>query len=159
MGKGKGVWQVDRDEAHGGFEWDPQAEDQPRKEANVVDQEAHVVDQEGHQVTIRSRVLGNFTPEIFAVDQLTHGGPPKAPIVCKFSAAYSRLTVFRRCQKDLLRIREVLEGSHGGMHQDGEVHERPFPEITRRRQDSQPQGSPREQQRGERWEDRRRKGQ
>ncbi len=36
---------------------------EPRNEANVVDQD-------GYPVVKRSRVLGNFTPEIFAVDKL-----------------------------------------------------------------------------------------
>ncbi len=66
-GKGKGIWQVDGGEAQGDFDWKQQAEDLPGKEVSVVDQD-------GLQVVERSRMLVNFTPDIFAVDKLTHGG-------------------------------------------------------------------------------------
>ncbi len=46
----------------GRFEWNQQAEKQPREETNVVDQD-------GYQIAKRSRVLGNFMPEIFYVDR------------------------------------------------------------------------------------------
>ncbi len=74
-------------------------------------------------------------------------------IVCKFFAAYSYLTVFRRCQRDLLRIHELLKGSRGWMQQDGEVQRSPFPEIARRRKDFQLRGAYYDQQRGEGCED------
>ncbi len=45
------------------------------------------------------------------------------------------------------------------MRQNGEVHGRPVPEIARRRNDVEPQGSPRDQQRGERQEEQRMRSQ
>ncbi len=38
-GKGKGIWQVDGDEAQGDFDWNQQAEEQPCQETHVVDQD------------------------------------------------------------------------------------------------------------------------
>jgi hypothetical protein len=64
-GKGKGIWQVDGDEAQGDFDWNQQAEDQSGKEANVVDQD-------GYHVAKRSRVMGKFMPEIFAVGRFAN---------------------------------------------------------------------------------------
>ena len=49
------------------FGWNQQAEDQSGKEANVVDQD-------GYQVVKRSRVLGNFVPEISVVDRFANTG-------------------------------------------------------------------------------------
>ncbi len=66
-GNGKGIWQVDGDEAQGDFNWNQQAEEQPRKETSVVGQD-------GNQVVKRSRALGNFMPGIFAVGEITKRG-------------------------------------------------------------------------------------
>ena len=62
-GKGKGMGQVDGDEEPGVSDWGQQAQHQPDKEANVVDQD-------GYQAVKKSSVLGNLLPEIFAVDKL-----------------------------------------------------------------------------------------
>jgi hypothetical protein len=65
VGEGKGIWQVDADDAQGYFDWSQPEEEKP------TSNEANVGDQDGHQAVKRNRVLGNYTPDIFTLDRLT----------------------------------------------------------------------------------------
>ncbi len=65
QGNGKGIWQVDDEDAQGDFDWD-----QPEKE-KPTNKKANVADQDGYQVVKRNRTLGSYMPEIFAADRFT----------------------------------------------------------------------------------------
>ncbi len=103
------------------------------------------MDQDGYQVVKRNRVLGHFMPEIFS---------PWVSSTKQVHPVGNHVQILRHPFAP--HVRELLEGSRGRMRQDVEVHGRPFPEVAK---DVNPEGSPHDQQRGERQEEQRRRNQ
>ncbi len=87
--KGKGIWQVDGDDARGDFDRGQPAEERLGSAGSVTKEDTRsIADPGGCELAKKLRRLGNYTAEIFAVDMFASRGSPKERSSAKLTIVF-----------------------------------------------------------------------